>query len=219
MKIAAGAMAAGGVGVFAMGSALKPKFKSKEEANQLTYKPSESDWQYSLLNPKHSAQIAYEEYSNGSCMYATFTSIITQLAEKLGEPYASFPVHMMKYGHGGIAGFGSVCGTINGAAAVIGLFVSDKKQRDSLVTGLFRWYERTEFPIFTPEKAILDSEIPVSVSDSVLCHASLTNWAKASGHQIHDKERKERCRRLSADIAAQTTIILNEFFSGIYFST
>ncbi|MCL3779234.1 C_GCAxxG_C_C family protein [Prolixibacteraceae bacterium JC049] len=218
MKLAAGAVVAGGAGLFTLADNMKPDYTPKKEGEKLDYKSNECDWKYTAVSDKVSAQIAYDEYPNGSCMYATFKSVIAQLSEKVGEPFTSFPVHMMKYGHGGIAGFGSTCGTINGAAALIGLFVSDKKQRDKLVAALFRWYERNEFPIFKPEKPALDADIPKSVSGSVLCHASLTNWAKASGHNIHDKERKERCRRLSADVAAKTTEMLNDFFAHRYIS-
>ena len=35
-------------------------------------------------------------------MYGVFAPVITQLAEKHGEPYKSFPVNMMRYGVGRI---------------------------------------------------------------------------------------------------------------------
>lgn len=40
---------------------------------------------------------------------------------------ADISLHMMKYGEGGLAGWGSLYGTVNGGAAIIGLFEQDKK--------------------------------------------------------------------------------------------
>jgi hypothetical protein len=149
-------------------------------------------------------------------MYGIFSSVVTQLAEKIGEPYASFPVRMMKYGHGGIGGYGSTCGSLNGAAALIGLVVEEKEIQNILITDLFRWYERTQFPVFTPDEPVLDYTLPSSVSGSILCHASNSKWGESSGFRIDSQERKERCRRLTADVAAQTVDLLNRYFSNAY---
>lgn len=219
MRLAIGAVAVGGAGYFTIAEKLKPNYTANNTPQKLTYKPTPDDWKYHTLDPKKSAEIAYQEYSNGSCMYATFKAIITQLAEQYGQPYASYPIHMMKYGHGGIAGFGSTCGTVNGAAALFGLFINDKKLRDKLVTELFRWYEQTPFPIHQPKQPKLEANMPTSVAQSVLCHASLTNWTKASGEKAHDKVRKERCRRLSADVAYKATEMLNALFKGEFVAT
>jgi hypothetical protein len=123
---------------------------------------------------------------------------------------------MMKYGHGGIGGFGTICGALNGAAALIGLLVAEKKNQDSLITGLFRWYEKTELPEFRPQTPILDFTPPASFCNSTLCHASTTNWAKAAGYALNSDERKERCRRLTGDVAAQITSDLNDYFNNTY---
>jgi hypothetical protein len=123
---------------------------------------------------------------------------------------------MMKYGHGGIGGYGSTCGSLNGAAALIGLVVKEKEIQNILITDLFQWYERMQLPVFTPEEPVFDYTPPASISGSILCHASTTKWGESAGFRIDSQERKERCRRLSADVAAHTVDILNRYFSNAF---
>ena len=216
MKIAAGAIIGSGLGILPLYNVFKPKYPSAKKPQKLKYNEADHNWMYEQLNPATTAKLAYKNYGNGGCMYATVMSVLSQLADKFGEPYESFPFHMMKYGHGGIGGFGTICGALNGAAALIGLFVARKEMRDSLTTGLFRWYEKTQLPQFKPQRPVFDFNPPASVSNSILCHASTTSWMKATGYEIQSKQRKERCRRLSSDVAAQITVILNEFFNNNY---
>ena len=218
IKLAAAAMASGGAVAAIFTTALKTNAKPAAEPKKLDFEDSESAWEYVQLNPDVTAEIAYNDYSTGSCMYGVFNSIVSQLAQKIGEPFASFPTRMMKYGHGGVGGTGTVCGTLNGAAAVIGLLVDDKKIQDMLVAELFRIYERTSYPSFKPQKPVLDFTPPTSVAKSFLCHVSTTRWGKASGFRVDGNERKERCRRLTADIAAQTVSILNSYNDSAFVS-
>jgi hypothetical protein len=110
MKLAAGALAGGGIGLVTLSTAFKLKNQPAEEPHKLEYTETESTWKYTPLEPAVTAEIAYNLYSEGSCMFATVKSVISQLAETVGEPYLSFPFHMFKYGHGGVGGYGSVCG-------------------------------------------------------------------------------------------------------------
>jgi hypothetical protein len=126
---------------------------------------------------------------------------------------------MMKYGHGGIGGVGTTCGALNGAGAAIGLFIAEKTVQDFLISGLFKWYEETALPLFKPSKAIIDFTPPSSVSNSPLCHASNTNWVKKTGFRVNSDERKERCRRLTGDVASRITLILNNYFGNTYITT
>lgn len=216
MKVAAGAIAVGGAGLVTLTTAFKPEEQPVSETKNLEYTPAEISWKYFHLDPAATAQLAYDKYSEGSCMYATVSSVVSQLSEEFGEPFASFPIHMFKYGHGGIGGFGSVCGALNGAAALIGLLITDKSVQDRMIADIFQWYENKSFPAFNPPNPNFDITLPTSISHSVLCHASNTNWCKESGFQVNSNERKERCRRLTGDVAQKVSASLNEVFTNAY---
>lgn len=171
-------------------------------------------WKYVKLDPDITAQRAYAHCLKGHCMYGVFTSVMSQLAEKYGEPYRSFPVEMMIYGAGGVGGWGSLCGAVNGSAALVGLFVKDEDEIKKLVNELFLWYQQTELPQYVPQKPGLNTTIPKTVSNSVLCHVSTTRWCKFAGHKAYSKPQKERCRRLTADTAKKTVEVLNAHFAS-----
>jgi hypothetical protein len=171
-------------------------------------------WPYHELDPEQTAERAYSYYYEARCMYGVFKSIVGQLADRYGEPYRSFPFAMMTYGAGGVASWGSLCGSLNGAAAAVALFASGKEQQTSLTNQVFLWYEQSELPLYVPAKPKLDMQIPGSVAHSILCHPSVSTWSKASGHPVEGKERSERCARLVADIARQTVLVLNEGLSS-----
>jgi len=177
-------------------------------------KKPDSRWTFARLDPDITADRAYQDYYQGHCMYGVFKSIIGQLAEEHGEPYESFPFDMTRYGAGGAAGWGSLCGGLNGGAAVIGLFATTQEQVKLLTHELFRWYETTALPIYVPKKPKLEMEMPKSVSNSVLCHVSVSSWCKVSGHRAFSKEHNERCARVTADTAKKTVQILNSSFQG-----
>ena len=85
-------------------------------------------WNYKKLDSDIVAVRAYKGYHKNGCMYATFEAIIGTLGDKFGSPYSTFPFDMMKYGAGGIAGWGTLCGALNGAAAAIGLLSKTPKK-------------------------------------------------------------------------------------------
>jgi cytochrome c553 len=149
-------------------------------------------------------------------MYATVKSVISQLAEKIGEPYTSFPFHMFKYGHGGVGGYGSVCGALNGAAALIGLLISDRSIQDRMIVDIFQWYEKEPFPTYSPANPAFDFTPARSIPNSILCHASNTNWSNDTGFKVSSNERKERCRRLTGDVTQKVTTVLNEVHADKY---
>jgi hypothetical protein len=61
--------------------------------------------------------------------------------------------------------------------------------------------------------SFLRMTVPACTAHSVLCHVSVSRWCKASGHQAHSKAQKERCRRLTADVAKRTAEVLNAHFA------
>ncbi len=173
-------------------------------------------WSYAALDGERTAELAYQFHDQkSSCMYGVFASIITQLAEKVGEPYRSFPCEMMVYGEGGVAGWGTLCGTLNGGAAAISLLVRNETERKALIDELFSWYQNTNLPAYSPPKPFFQATLPTTTPDSVLCHASTSKWTKKAKVSFYSKERKERCTRLSADTARKTVELLNSSFAGI----
>ncbi len=216
MKVAAGVIAGSGAGLFALTSAFKPESPSGKDPSKLDYDQPQGDWNYLQLDPDFTGALAYDYYSEGSCMYATVKSVISQLAGIMGDPYGSFPYHLFKYGHGGVGGYGTICGALNGAAALIGLFITDKMVQDRMIADVFQWYEKEPIPKFSPHTPIFDFTPPATVSNSVLCHASNTSWCNETGYQIGSNERKERCRRLTGDVAKKLTVSLNEIFADSY---
>jgi hypothetical protein len=171
-------------------------------------------WTYTELDPDITAQKAYHIYEKGHCMYSVFASIILQLAEEYGEPYRSFPVDMMRYGGGGTASWGSLCGALNGSSALVGLFTEKDEDLKLLIDEMFLWYEQTELPVYIPKRPTYNIEIPKSVSASILCHVSVTRWCKVSGHKAFSKPQKERCKRIAADTAGKTVEVFNTHFAG-----
>ena len=168
----------------------------------------ESPPRYVPISPGKVSALAYKIYPEGGCMYATFKSIVSLISEK--EP-AAVPLmffDMFKYGHGGCGAWGTLCGGCNGGAAVIGLFHQDKTVRDDLIGQLFRWYETAELPRFVPS-GVEDDDFPQAEPQSVLCHVSVNNWCKTAKQEPFSTERKERCRRMTADVAKKVAELLN----------
>jgi hypothetical protein len=175
--------------------------------------PAAETWRYVALDPKVVAAEAYRLYPEGRCMYGAFRAILETWSKVSGHSLDGFPFHMFGYGHGGAGGWGTLCGTANGGAAAIGLFVKDSERRDELIGELFAWYERTRLPRYQPADA-LTSKVVQTMAGSVLCHISVAHWCEGSGAGPTSKERKLRCRCLTADVAAKTVELLNHHLSG-----
>jgi hypothetical protein len=168
-------------------------------------------WKYRELRIEPVKARAYNGYFKAGCMYGVFEAVAGTVAEALGKPYTDFPFALSSYGGGGVASWGSLCGTCNGAAMAISLF-HQGEMRTRLIQDVFAWYESTRLPVYVPEspaKVRRDFAMKSSRSDSVLCHVSITRWTKASGFASHSLERTERCARLIADVAGYVAEALN----------
>lgn len=167
-------------------------------------------WVPQKLDPMESAQTAYRGYweENGGCGFAVFKGIIGVMGIKYGTPYDSFPLWMMSYASGGISSWGTVCGALNCAAAAYALFY-DRTGSRPLVDTLFSWYEKTELPQFIPDRPVVAMEVKRTVTNSVLCHASLSRWSYETGHKVSSRECRERCSRVAADVTKKAVEILN----------
>ncbi len=166
-------------------------------------------WVYQPLEPDAVAERAFASYAKGHCMYGCFESIVGTLADRAGEPYRSFPFDMFVYGAGGVAGWGTLCGALNGAAAAFQL-LSAKPQ--PLVDALFTWYEREPLPNYRPRGAKFP-DVKIAAG-SPLCHASVSEWCKAAHKKTYTPERKERCGVLTASVAREAVVLLNAQAAG-----
>ncbi|MBI1389867.1 MAG: hypothetical protein GC154_15615 [bacterium] len=197
LKIVGGAAAATGIAA----TGLSPE-KASAQAD-----PTAPAWPWTCaeLDPNMAAEMGYTAYSQGGCCYGAFKGLVGQLAETQGYPFTLIPLDMMRYGAGGVVSWGSLCGTLNGAAAAINL-VLPSSTANPLIDELMAWYSTTALPIYVPDGK---ETTTTSVSNSPLCHASVSKWCEASNLGVTSNERKERCARLVADVASKAAELIN----------
>jgi len=207
-----------GVGAFAVGAAVAQfaGIASKAEAA-----PQKWPWPYEKLDPAKTAELAYNEWYRVFCGAAVISSVFSQLAEKVGEPYKSFPVDGFYFLAGGIADWGTVCGTASGANTVVNLIIGPKvlghKASFTMGSNLMDYYANTAMPVYVPKNPKINPDsIPRTKSESPLCHISVGRWMKKSGFPLASPERKDRCARLAATMAYQVVENLNAWKDGKY---
>jgi hypothetical protein len=166
-------------------------------------------WTYAPLEPDATGDRAFASYLRGHCMYGSFEAIVGQVAERLGPPYRDFPFDLFVYGAGGVAGWATLCGALNGSAAAFQLL---SPRPDPLVDALFAWYEREALPDYVPKAAKFPNV--KSVAGSPLCHQSLTRWCAAARRKTYSAERKERCGVLTAAVVRHAVTLLNAQAAG-----
>ena len=170
-------------------------------------------WPYKKLDLHEVGMTAYENWYRDYCTYAVISGIIEPLRASVGGPYNDLPLEAFRWGHGGGVGWGMTCGTLMGAGMAVGFVVG--KAGDKITNDVINYYATTELPVFKPMKP-KGSFKNVSRSDSPLCHISVGRWMKKEGVKFFTPERKERCARLSADVAMETARLLNLWADGKY---
>ncbi len=175
-------------------------------------------WGYEILDSEEVAVRAYDAYAGfetmKGCAYAAFDSIVNQLKKQIGYPFTDIPTEMCAYGKSGIVGWGHICGALNGAFAAMNLVVGPYGDLDALISEMISWYSNEALPTYQPVEPRLDVVIPATVAKSALCHTSVTIWCRATGYKAHSPERKERCARLTAQVAKKAVAILNAYHSS-----
>lgn len=226
---------AGGLTVAALGLGCAENGETTTPTTTPTAAPTETQtpeaipdlpWPYEKLDVEETRKLGHLGYHKGlHCAAGTFYAIVSQLKEKVGYPYTQIPMDMVYYGAGGVAGWASLCGTINGGSCAINL-VAGPEEQGALVNELVGYYTTAEFPTNESNQLAqngafladdyIDDSIEQSVSGSTLCHVSVTRWCVKTGHASGDPIRSERCARVAGDMAAKVVEILNAWKDGTF---
>lgn len=199
--------AIGGIALGAVGGYSLVSGKETIITQDVPLEVPEHPWTYTKIDPEKAAKRGYEAFFQGGCCYGVFEGIIGELREQVGHPYSAIPTKLAVFGKGGVVGWGTLCGAINGAGMAINTVTNNLGQVNE-VTG---WYTETAFPNYVPAVANkIDGELEKSVSNSLLCHASVTQWCNASGFDENSPERAERCGRIVYETTYKTVQILND---------
>lgn len=180
-------------------------------------------WPYEKLDPAKTADICYDEWYRIFCGGAVINSIFSQLREKVGEPYTSFPVDAFIFLEGGQVGWGTICGSTAGANIVanmiIGPRIAGAHEGHLISTDMMQWYSEANLPIYEPKNPRQKNTLVRTTSESPLCHISVGKWMKKSGYALKSPERKDRCARVAASTAYHLVELLNAWKDGTYEST
>ena len=184
------------------------------------------DWPYpyATIDPEVARIKAHTLYWSGkACCAGTFGGLVECLKDAVGDPWNTFPIEIMQYGSGGGVGWGSTCGTLNGAAALISLVV-EPANAGALINEIWGWYTTENLPTDAANNAVYEIQkytgvLPQNISGSPLCHESVSQWCMVADKKVSDIERKERCGRLAGDITAKTAQVLNDYFAQTFTST
>ncbi|MFP4168042.1 MAG: C-GCAxxG-C-C family protein [Desulfonatronovibrionaceae bacterium] len=179
-------------------------------------------WPYVKLDPEKVRIKGHDGYYDGDCSQGALYAIVSELQEKIGKPYTCLPVQIMGFGGGGVAGWCTLCGALNGACAAISLTSEDFYK---LSSELVAWYCETPFPSEKSNELAKNKAFKINkstkvleqtVSKSPLCHVSVCKWCKENGCGSGCSDRSERCARMVGDVAAKTVEILNAYHSGSF---
>lgn len=178
-----------------------------------------------VIDPELVRQYAFNHYFQGGCMHGAASGLMQVFKEVYHDwetGWELLPMGMYKYGSGGVAGWGTLCGILNGCMAVLNLI----GLHGALGDHLMGWYSTTLFPTAncegfvaeTGQVALPDEDVRAyTVSESPLCHISIGKWCKAAGVSVADtspsgvKYKDDRCSKICADTAAKTAELINEY--------
>jgi len=206
--IIGGGMAAAGVAVASLGV-----LGAAKQASAYDYA---SKYKYDKLDLNEVGQLTYENYFQRWCTSSVVAGLVEALKKKVGGDWNDFPIDAYRWGHGGLAGWGALCGTMPGAGIVIGLVTKDTDVAEAMVNDLAFYYSYTELPSFEPEKVLKAPLKHKTLAGTPVCHISVGKWMRAEGVGFLTDERAERCARLSANVAMEAARMLNLWADGDY---
>lgn len=184
---------------------------------------STNPFPYEQLNPDAMGRRAYEVYYASYCAEANWWPIIEALAASsnptVAAPWQTIPKNIFKYAAGGVDGWGTVCGCLNGACATIAATGAPATLGDALV----QWYTEAALPTNFIDRAVRTGwtptgapvplvNVPTSIAQSPLCHNSLSQWTMVSkGLPSSVATVGDRCGKLSADVCRKMVELLNAY--------
>ncbi len=212
-----GAAGAAGIATLALGGlGLLSKAEAKGGSTE------KWPWPYEKLDPEKTAELAYNEWYRVFCGAAVISSVFSQLREKVGEPYKSFPIDAYLFLEGGMVGWGTICGSNAGANIVSNMIIGPRIAGPECENGAaigadtLEWYSETPLPSYTPKEPRIKEAIIQTTSNSPLCHVSVGKWMKASGYAFASPQRRDRCARVTASVAYHLVQDLNAWKDGKY---
>ena len=209
-----------GTGALAAGVAMTQLGGLVNKAEATGGKSEQWPWPYKKLDPAKTAEIAYKEWYRVFCGGAVINSVVSQLREKVGEPYTSFPSDAFVFLEGGQVGWGTICGSPAGANIVANLIIGPRiagaPEAHQIAADIMNFYSSTALPTFTPKSPKIDAKLPTTVSESPLCHISVGKWMEEADLPLKSKERKDRCARVAASTAYKLVELLNAWHDGSY---
>lgn len=205
-----------GSGKVLAGAALASAAIGGQADNVGAYPYTVKGYEYVKLDPVKVGQSTYEAYFKHWCTSSVISGLVEHLAKNAGGMWKEYPVDSMRWAHGGLAGWGALCGTLVGAGTIIGLVTSETDIAEAMVNDLAFYYSYTELPSFTPAKILKAELSDMTIAGTPVCHISVGRWMRAADESFLSDERAERCARLSANIAMETVHMLNAWSKGSY---
>jgi hypothetical protein len=167
---------------------------------------------------------AYENFYKYECMGGVICTLLQVLSENIGYPFNTLPLDMFRYGGGGIAGWGTVCGSVNGGSQFLNL-VGSPSNYQKLINDLLDWYSNQSFPSKDHDSYAKFQNQAQSMAKSPLCHISVTTWVNTA-REVDDPnirslspERADRCAKVTGDVAGHVAQVLNDYYDGKYLTT
>lgn len=182
--------------------------------------------------PETLARRAFEVYFASGCAEGSWWPFVEALAPANPDTWGTLPTNMFRFGGGGVGGWGTICGTLNGTSAIIGMTVGNGTHRNNLISAIMEYYAKTSLPTnaaFKSNSGVLGlttpwdpaapaaaplENVPTSTADSPLCHSSLVQWTMTTGAANGGPLQKDRCAKACFDIVFKTTELLNAFFQS-----
>lgn len=208
--IIGGGMAAAGAAIASLGTFGGAK---KAEAYEFA-----SKYRYRKLDPNMAAQITYENYFQRWCTSSVIAGLVESLKKdkEVGDDWKDFPIDAYRWAHGGMAGWGALCGTMPGAGIVIGLVTKETDTAEAMTNDLAFYYSYNELPSYAPAKVLKAELQDMTIAGTPICHISIGKWMRATGMEFLSDARAERCARVAANITMETVKMLNDWADGKY---